>query len=232
MSITRNGRITTVITPAASFDLTTLLNVKSDLTINDVDPTIDIYLSRIITQVSGLISAECNRVFALQTYKDNFRPGRDNALGPCMNVLDYLAVANIPLVSVASVVEDGTALVVDTDYEIDLATGRLYRLDANNNRVHWNGKQIIVQYAAGWTLPSANNPAGPNQLLVDAPELEDAVIELVKGRYLAKDRDPYLKVDQVDGVGSQTFWFPDTPVGAFPAAIDDILDSYRLTVMA
>lgn len=231
MSIGRNSTITTVITPATNFDLTTLLNVKTDLSIPDTDPTIDIYLRRCITQISGAVASECNRVWAYQVYQDQIRLARDVADFAINTSPEYLTLRKNPVVSVISVTEDGTLLVLGTDYEVDIGVGRVYRLNSSGNQTVWSSQKIVIQYGAGWTLPSAL-VAGPNLLLVDAPEVEEAVINLVKARYLSKDRDPFLKSDEVTGVGAQTFWIPNVPSGAFPPDIADLLDNYRDPVMA
>ena len=230
MSIGRNAVITTVKTAAASIDLTSLLNVRADLNLPDADPTIDIYLSRIITQISGGMQSECNRTFAYQVYKDTVRPGRDTGAGIDTSP-EYIPTARIPLVSVASIIEDGTTLVVDTDYEVDVANSRVYRLNSSGNLCKWRGNKIVIEYGSGWTLPSAL-VSGPNPLLQSAPELEAACIDMVKARYIARDRDPFLKSDTVEGVGSQTFWIPDVSPGKSPDHIQDILDDYRIPVIA
>ena len=68
--------ITTVQTPASSYDLTTLESVKLDLNISDGDTTNDTFLSAKISQVSTAVQSYCNRPFVSETYQDVFYPDR------------------------------------------------------------------------------------------------------------------------------------------------------------
>lgn len=235
MSDVRNYVLNTVTVAATSFDLTTLLNVKTDFGLDDdTDAATDIYLKRVIRQVSSAISRYCNKVFALQTYQDVFRPQQDHWPVTLPNRTAPLMVTQSPLVSITSIVvkrgtEDVT-LVAGTDFEVNLKTGELWRLDSYGNPRGWDAVKTTVIYVAGYTLPCQTGSV--NTLLDNAPDLEDAAIRMVKARWLAKDRDPFLKTDQVDGVGSQTFWIPDSPDGNFPPDVQELLNDYRSPVIA
>lgn len=235
MSGVRNYLITTVIEPATCFDLTTLLNVKTDIGLDDdTDASTDIYLKRVIRQTSKAIAQYCNLIFPLQTYQDVFRPQQDWWPVTIPNGQAPLVLARSPLVDVTSiVVKDGTTdvtLVEDTDFEIDPQTGEIWRLDNYDNPRRWDAVKTVVVYRAGFTLPGQTGT--DNQLEIVAPDLEDAAIRLIKARWLAKDRDPYLKTDTVDGVGTQTYWIPNSPDGNMPPDVQDILDNYRVPVIA
>lgn len=66
--------ITTLITAPASYCLTTLANVKDELTI--VDDNFNGTLTRYINEESANLAGSCNRVFGLATWQDEFRPQR------------------------------------------------------------------------------------------------------------------------------------------------------------
>src|SRR4051812_41668403 len=99
--------ILTVTTAADSYDLTSLANVKAELSITD--GTSDTLLRRYISGASLAASHYCNRVFAVETVTERFLAGhRCGYLGP-------LQLARWPLITVTSVTEDDELLVVDDD---------------------------------------------------------------------------------------------------------------------
>src|SRR6185369_4866761 len=67
--------ITTVVTPATSYDLTTLEEVMDELDLPEVENST--LFGRWITQASKTAAAYCNRVFVVETVKDEFWPQRD-----------------------------------------------------------------------------------------------------------------------------------------------------------
>jgi hypothetical protein len=139
-------------------------------------------------------------------------------------------LAKSPLVSVTTVTEDGTVLTAVTDYEIDVANGLVYRLDSDGNRISWPAVTLVFDYKAGWTLPEQTLPAGGLNALVDnAPDVEDAVIRLVKGRFLARGRDPSLMQQDTPNVGSRRWW---VGAGSITSDIAGILDNYRIQSFA
>ena len=69
--------ISTVLTAASSYDLTTLANIKDDLAIPSTDTSSDATLARFITEQSALVAQYCNRVFPIETIQDVIYPDRD-----------------------------------------------------------------------------------------------------------------------------------------------------------
>lgn len=220
----RGYRILTVTGAASSFDLTTLANLKDDLGITGAAE--DTYLARAITQASSAVADYCNRVFAQQTYQVVIRPERDARPWAFPNGHDPFLLAPPPLVSVTSVDEDGTALVSGTDYEAALGDQpAIYRLNASGDPKDWPSVKITVVYVAGYVLPGNTGATLP-------AAIEDATIRLVKGRRLARSRDPYLRVDDVSGIGRQEFWIPNGPdAGNMPPDVAEVLDKYRIPAL-
>ena len=212
--------ITTVVTPPTSSDLTTLENVKAELSISGNSD--DAWLGMAISQVSQAISNYCNRVFGLATYKDVFRLRRDG------RGLDPLVLNRFPLVAIASIVEtidgvDQTPLVEGTDYEVNASTSEIYRLDENGNPRNWFASLITIQYQAGWALPNDDDPTMP-------ADIEQAALKLLTARYRSKGRDPMLKAEGDPGVGQQQYWVGTASgqTGLFPDDVCGILDNYRV----
>lgn len=68
---------TTLVTAPASLALTSLANVRDELSVTDPDDTAnDARLTRFIGEESAGIARECNRVFGLATWQDVFRISR------------------------------------------------------------------------------------------------------------------------------------------------------------
>ena len=227
-----NYVITTVQTPAASTNLTTLLNVKTDLALSGAVPEDDIFLRRAIVQVTQAAQDYCNRTFAQQTYQDLVRPERDRAARFIPARRGYYKTAVSPLVSVTSVIEDylgdnQTTLVQGTDFEVDLTQNAIYRLDTNGQPRDWYSYPLQVIYVAGYTLPPATSPTP----LLPAT-VEDAVIRMLKAKWDARNRDPTLKVREVAGVGRDEFWISNTKDGAMTPDITDLLYAYRVNTVA
>lgn len=213
--------ISTVVTAAASFNLTTRARVKAMLGLTSNDD--DAYLDILIPQVTASISQYCNRVFALQTYQDQVKTKR-----PPRGMNWSLQLAHGPLVSVVSVTEttDGidTVLVSGTDYDIDAKTSELFRLNSDGLTADWAAPKTVVIYRAGWTLPGQ---VGPNALIDSAADVEDIAVRMIKARRDARSRDPFLKSEETAGIGRSEYWVPPGPSGNMTPDMTDVLDNYR-----
>jgi hypothetical protein len=220
---------TTVLLASDSFALTTVANVRSDLGETDISLTDD-FLSRLVAQCSKAAERRIGRVLALQGYRDTIKtcPYESSF------TFDCLRTSRFPLISVSKVTVDGTDLTADTDFELDVPQSRLWRLDSSANRIAWCASSIVVEYLAGYALPEQTEPAeedggGVNTLEDNAADLEDAVIRMVKARLLARDRDPYLRAEEVVGVASAQYWVATgDESGNLPPDVAEILDSYRV----
>jgi len=210
--------ITTVVTAAEDYDLTDLATIHDELGISDGDTSNDTFFSRVITQASTAISNYCNRVFQVETVQDLIYEERDAFPYQVPGGVRKLQVSRFPIVEITSLVEDVTTLVEGTDFMTDQKRGQLIRLNPTTGYpIMWPSKPITVIYSAGF----ASEPA----------DIQDAVIRLVKLRYFARTRDPLLKQENADGVGSSTYWVGPTDTG-LPPDIQDLLDNYRVPVSA
>lgn len=202
--------ILTVTTAADSYHLTTVATVKAELGIATADQSQDDNLLRWIGQASGTIAAMCKRVFGLETVSQVFRTE--------VGEINALLLARYPVTAITSVTEDGTVLDT-TDYEVDAATGLLYRLDGDEGRQWWpSGSKITVAYSGGYAL------------LDDVPfPLEAAAIELVKMSRVRATRDPTLRVEDIPGVLRTEYWVTNNSAGApaLPPQVFDLIAPYR-----
>jgi hypothetical protein len=204
----------TVLTPAETYDLTTLETVKTEMEISGSAQ--DVFLGALIRQASGDVARYCMRVFALETVREVFRSTR--LVWRRTDFADYRFLARVPVVSVASIVEDGTGLVEGVDFEVDIDTGRLARL---------SGGDTIYGY--GWGSVTTVEYSGGYQLLPSLPyDIERATIDLVKRRYYSRSRDPALRSQEVLDLVNKSF----TAEGSepmkrgLPRSIAERLDEY------
>lgn len=184
-------------------DLTTLAAVKAELG-DDVGVSDD-QLGRFITQASNVIAKYCNRVFAIETVEETFR-FNSSAAG--------LMLARYPVTEVVSIVDGETTLAAD-DYDLDRQTGIIDRLSSSGAISRWCAGKTIIAYKAGFALP-AGLPEG----------IERACITLVKQYVAAGDRDPMVRSEASDGVGS-TDYFSGAGTG-LPPEVEGLISLHRV----
>ncbi|ALG71923.1 hypothetical protein VY88_10540 [Azospirillum thiophilum] len=204
----------TVITPATVMDLTTVAAVKAELAVSGSGD--DAWLADAITRASAIIRRWCNRVFAAETVRETYRLARP---------VPELLLSRLPVVTIASVTVDGTAL-ASTVYEADAEQGTLYRLDSRRRFLCWSGDVIDVEYTAGFTMPGAVGRTLPE-------DVEAACIALCVRAYHAKGRDPALR--SYTNVDVETFSLLDPDKaggdGGLPADVAERLQPYRSVVL-
>jgi hypothetical protein len=213
-------RILTVSAPASSADLVTLADVKLELGITSVAD--DAWLASVITRASSAAAVYCCRDFVVQTYSEQVFPDTEPFPWQVPDDFSVLQLSRWPIVGAVTVTELGAtaALVQDTDFLIVADVGQILRRDEDGKLSTWCSTPLIVEYQAGYAIIPA--------------DLQDAVLEIVKGRWYARRRDPQLRQEQIDGVYSATYWFGTGPGG--PADMPDYiaakLDRYRVPVIA
>lgn len=195
-----------VITPAVTNDLTILATVKAELRLTAA--TDDAYLDSLIAQVSDACARYCRRSgWGRETVRQTERLTR------CREVI-ILDRDLLPAVSAVTV--DGTAL-AGTDYERDGAL--LHRL-SSDRRVDWTGSKVVIDYQAGFAT------------LTDLPyDLERAALEWIKAAYSARGRDPLLRSQSVQDVGSESYLDPRSGMEAMPPQCAALLDPWRLVAL-
>lgn len=201
--------LSTVMEAADSYDLVDLATVKATLAIGNTDS--DAELQRMISAASAFARRYCGRALVVESIKDEFLAGRGRVVLP---------LVRWPVVSIDTVTENGLELEDETDFRVDAASGRLYRLDAGGSCIiGWNCWPVVVEYDAGY-----------EELPVD---LVDGVISLVKARWFARERDPQLRAESAAGIYEAQYWFGGGPdaVGGLPPDIAAIFDLYRVPMI-
>jgi hypothetical protein len=141
---------------------------------------------------------------------------------------------------IETVAGTSTTLIADTDFQIDRGSllpgdegvGALYRLNQQGNPRTWPAAQIVVIYQAGYALPGVT-PAC-NQTPALPSDLQDTCLQIVVGRYFARDRDPLLKSFDQPNLGRKEYWVGASPgqIGPYPNEIMAVLDRYRVPITA
>jgi Phage gp6-like head-tail connector protein len=218
--VIRDGSVFTVLTPAATHDLTTLEIVKEELNVLDDDS--DSRLARWITQSSDYIERWCNRVFCQEVVSELWRTsywgwgGYADHLGPHGGSSEPrpLLLRRYPIVQIESITDQGTVLDPST-YEVDAENGRVWRLtDDGSTRMHWWGTPLSVVYTGGWDGPD-NMP----------PALQQACLDLIKIRQDTRNRDRLQRSQTIPGVLEEQWWNPATPgqPGMPPEVAEELL---------
>ena len=221
--------VTTVLTPAENYDLTTLANIKDDLAIPAADTSSDATLSRFITEQSQLVAQYCNRVFPIETVQDSIILDRDAYPYQVPGTQAVLQLSRWPVVAVNSVVDQvatgvSSTLVAGVDFLVDASLGWLTRLEPTAGMpIGWRADQYSIQYQAGLFTPGTTSPPA---------DLEMAVLRLVTARFKARGRDPFLRSQGEPGVGQEQYWIGALPgqSGPFPPDIAAVLEKYRVPV--
>lgn len=179
----------TVVTPATSRLLTTLERVLIEL--GDPPNPPEDYLNAKIADVSDAISAYCKRDFGVTEVTETFRQ---------CDAVPELILSRWPVIEITDIDEAGTAL-SDGDWEI--ANGVLRRLSSDIG-IWWARGKIEVTYTFGWVLPGQEDEE--EDIVRDLPfDIEAAAVEQIRAEMSSRYRDPLLRTDTVDGLGSQSY---------------------------
>ncbi|WP_160119646.1 hypothetical protein [Rhodovarius lipocyclicus] len=181
--------ILTVVTPAPDRLLATAADVAAALGLSDSPPGI----GALILRASDAISGACNgRVFGREAVRETFRPA-----GP----MKPLILGRDRVHAVTSVVLDGTTLVEGTDFEVDQPAGILHRL-SGDARCAWRAAKVVVEYSAGWLLPSQDGSDLPG-------DVRGICIDRAARMYQGQGEDLRIRSESAEGVGNVSYFDPD-----------------------
>lgn len=181
-----------VVTPAASTRLTTPARARAMLGLPAGD---DAALGLFIDQASAAVAAHCRRRLAIETVREAFgEPG---------GLLGRVVLSRVPVAAIVGVSLDGITLSA-AGFALDPSTGHLWPAASPGwSAPVWSGLSLAVEYRGGFVLPS-DAPEAPTL----PPDVERAAILMV-GTYLsARARDPLVKAETVEGIGSTSWWVP------------------------
>lgn len=211
--------VTSPIITAAARRLTTAAKVQAVLFGGATTDTA--LIETLIDRVSASAARYCNiasdpagvvPTLGRETCRATWRPlmtGRG-----CMLLLPW----RFPVTTISEVVEDGVSLDAG-NYELR-AGAMLERLNDDGIPVPWSSASIVVTYVVGWDLTQADTVA---------PDVEAAVIDQVKAMYHGRARDPALRSEATESVGSASYSVPGGDsiaksglMSSVEAALDDL----------
>lgn len=204
-------RLLSVVTPATGFALTTLGRAQEHLGSAAPDAGLTAHF---VDQASAVVASHLGRPLARETLREVYRLEEPEP---------HLPLARVPLVSITSIVEDGVTLTTD-DWEADSEAGLLYRL-STDCRISWQARRIVVTYVAGYILPGAgvaNLPA----------DIERACLVTIASMAAGTGRDPQLRSESADGIGSASWLDPRAEDGALPWSAAALLAPWRRFAIA
>lgn len=195
--------------PAAVTDrsLIDLATIKEEIGISDTST--DAMLTRWIKESSDKVAAACclatdqaGRATLLKeaveiAYGPNEMPGGRPGHWPSHH--DGLPVRGLILpwrvpYDITSVTQGGDADPLDpTGYELEPMSALLWRLDDHGRRVNWEHRSLTITANVGFDFDDVPSAAS------------SAVIDMVRGRWDARGRNSFLKVDQTVDVGRYEF---------------------------
>lgn len=218
-----------VTTPASNRNLTTVDAVKLDLGLTG--GAHDDWIASVLPRISARVETYCERIFARETVTETWNATRGQAQTDTRPTIERLEGTERPSLRLSRTPTSGTPTITLTDgedtevletdeYSLDPATGLLLRLNDVGRPIYWPAYKIDVAYTGGYLLPDQEGRDLPY-------DLEGAAIDMVKLRYHSRLRDPSLKSETVDLMGSQTFWMPGQGDTDIPETIRAVLDGYR-----
>lgn len=195
-----------------------LPDFKAALSIADSDTSQDKALTDMLLSASAAVESYIGRQITAADYTDliRIRPGDQMA----SFVLDVR-----PVLSITSVVRHGQPLVTPPDgWDFSSSSGILY--PENGDGSSWGPGHYLVSYRAGWVIPGMTDADG-NPLPVTLPaDIRQAVLLTARSFYAAQDRDPLLKSESEQGVGSTSWSLPDATTGGLPGNAAAFLSRY------
>lgn len=223
----------TVITSAKVRDLTTVANVRADLGLSGGVPTNE-QVGRFIAQASASAASFCRRAFGRETVRERFE---FDWRRHCDDDAEGLLLSRTPAVQVVSVKVDGLTL-APSAYEIaeqpahPVSLFYLRHLVDGEPRA-WTGRAVTVEYEAGWLLPGESRGDPATTAAPDLPaDVERAVIQLVGAAVSASGRDMMVKSEDVEGVGSRSFYVQGSAASLPHPEAEATLAQYRRMAFA
>lgn len=193
-----------VVTPAASRLLSTVERLQVELGATSEPQASQV--AGVLAEASAAVETHCSRTFARETVRETLR--LRSAHGGAIRL------QRSPIASIASITEDGAAVTAD-DYEYEADTGQVYRL-REDRRVGWPASKIVITYEAGYILPGADG--------ADLPaDVERQCLRVAVAIWHSRNRDPLLRSEAAEGVGSASYVDPSDASGGLPQQVADAL---------
>lgn len=207
-----------ITTSASDLKLLSIAEMRAALNIQDNSK--DSELNTLNSRISAVIARECKvRVdgstpptLKLEIIKETFTNFYKSRI----------ILSRKPIVSIVSLIENETTLVLDTDFIINKSNGILQRIDSSGNEVFWGGwfscgDLITIDYTAGWnTVPD---------------DLKLAAVKLAQDYWADSQKSSGSDLREVELPGVirkvyQTQNVSNSNINALPQDVMDLLSPY------
>lgn len=205
-------RTTPVGAPAALAPLASLEDLKADLGITDNAE--DARLSSLLLEASDMALAYVGRSIMRAAWRDIIMIEQgERRLRLALGRWPLLSITAMSIGSVPLLPEQIEAL------NVDPASALIYPADIGGRL--WSAGSYVIDYTAGYAPPDLDD------LLPLPPNIQRAVRQIASGLWHSTGRDPLLKSESEQGVGS-TSWNSSAPaLGGLPQEAASILIPYR-----
>lgn len=203
--------------PSALKPLALLEDLKADMGITDA--TQDTRLSSILLEASSMAVAYIGRPILQTDWRDIFDiPPGEKLLG--------LVLKNYPLVQINAFSSNGTLLTGDQIAALNVEPNSGTIWPADNGVPLWISGKYVVTYTAGYIAPGDKNgtPSDPWSVPLD---IQRAVRLVASSIWNSSGRDPLLKSESEQGVGSTSWNTPAPGLAGMPQSAADALARYR-----
>ncbi len=211
--------IVTILTPAATIDLTTLTRAKEELGVTS--SVSDGTIASWIHEVSSQIASACGRTFGLERLQETFDPsGPHHWQHHYQGRSEVLRLSRWPVTEIESITVNGV-LLDPSEYMVDYTNGLIFRVTER-----WRGQTVAI-FKAGY------------ELITDLPyDVEAAALRLLHYHQASSGssgRDPFLRSKTIQDVG-QWAYFDRTQMsgksGGLPSDVADLLQPYMVPNLA
>lgn len=201
--------------PADAVPLALLADLKADLGLTD--DSSNTRLMRLLLDASSMALAYIGQPILSGLWTEEIQIERADRLR-------QIVLSARPLLSIQSLKRNGADWTAEqiSSLVIDRKAGLLSC--PPEARHHWHPGHYVLTYQAGYVPPSMID--GTVQTGTLPPVISRAVILTASALWAAGDRDPNLKSESVQGVGS-TSWATASGTGGMPQSAADMLASFR-----
>lgn len=161
---------------------------------------------------SRMCAEYCRRPFAKETVREVITI---DWIG-FSSCVEAVVLQRKPITEIASVTEGtNTALVLDTDFIVDLENGMMTRGTIDSPR-SWRSGKLTVEYTAGY------------ELLDGVPwSYERACLIVLRSLWFSRGRDPSVRSVDIPDVGSRTYAPGDPMALGMPLEAQQLLQPHR-----
>lgn len=195
--------------------LASLSDLKSDL--NITDDTQDADLARRLLEASAAVLAYIGRPVLASDWRDILDLQRDQ---PRIG----LVLGRYPVTALKVVSINGTALgddeIASVFGSMDTSSGMLY--PPENGPTLWHPARYVITYTAGYMAPGADGAGGTIPL-----DIQRAVRITASASWHDADRNPNLKSESEQGIGSTSWVTTAAGTGGLPQDAANLLSAYR-----